>query len=119
MYVVELPLDDDGDDTIAVQIREQDEGLIRVGRTGTRLATQASRSLGAMLDTVRPVAERFVESFRSMPDAPDEMTLEFGISLSAEADVVVARSAGEANFSVTLVWNDRTNPGDTNPGEGT
>ncbi|MFF4945495.1 MULTISPECIES: CU044_2847 family protein [Streptomyces] len=100
---VEVPLGDGSDETIRVQIREVDESLVRVGR-GDRSVARAGRSFGQMLDTVRPVAESFVGRFRGMANAPDEVTLEFGVSLSAEADVVIASTATAANFSVSLTW---------------
>lgn len=104
VQTVEVPLGDGSDDTIRVQIREVDEALVRVGRGGARAVTRAERSFGQMLDTVRPVAESFVGRFRGLANAPDEITLEFGVSLSAEADVVIASTATAANFSVSLTW---------------
>ncbi|OII65412.1 hypothetical protein BJP40_16990 [Streptomyces sp. CC53] len=101
---VEVPLGDGSDDTVLVQVREVDETLVRVGRGG-RSVVRAERSFGQMLDTVRPVAESFVGRFRDLANAPDEITLEFGVSLSAGADVVIASTATAANFSVTLTWN--------------
>ncbi|GGY99496.1 hypothetical protein CP967_04110 [Streptomyces nitrosporeus] len=101
---VEVPLGDGSDATVRVQIREVDETLVRVGRGGRSIA-RAERSLGQMLDTVRPVAESFVGRFTGLANAPDEITLEFGVSLSAEADVVIASTATAANFSVSLTWN--------------
>ncbi|MEU0955544.1 CU044_2847 family protein [Streptomyces niveus] len=112
VHTVEVPLSEGGDDVVRVQIREVDESLVRVGRGG-RTVARAERSLGQMLDTVRPVAESFVGRFRGMANAPDELTLEFGVSLSAEADVVIASTATAANFTVTLTWN-RSDPTDTN-----
>ncbi|MDX3077494.1 CU044_2847 family protein [Streptomyces sp. MI02-7b] len=104
VHTVEVPLGDGSDDVVRVQIREVDESLVRVGR-GSRAVVRAERTLGQMLDTVRPVADSFVGRFRGMANAPDEVTLEFGVSLSAEADVVIASTATAANFSVTLTWN--------------
>ncbi|MFB8348734.1 CU044_2847 family protein [Streptomyces niveus] len=112
VHTVEVPLSEGGDDVVRVQIREVDDSLVRVGRGG-RTVARAERSLGQMLDTVRPVAESFVGRFRDMANAPDELTLEFGVSLSAEADVVIASTATAANFTVTLTWN-RSDPADTN-----
>ncbi|WP_381790365.1 CU044_2847 family protein [Streptomyces niveus] len=71
---------------------------------GSRSVARAERSFGEMLDTVRPAAESFVGRFRELSSAPDEITLEFGVSLSAEADVVIASTATAANFSVSLTW---------------
>ncbi|NML52555.1 hypothetical protein HHL19_17970 [Streptomyces sp. R302] len=103
VHTVEVPLEDSGGETVRVQIREVDEALVRVGRGGRSIA-RAERSFGQMLDTVRPVAESFVGRFRELANAPDEITLEFGVSLSAEADVVIASTATAANFSVSLTW---------------
>ncbi|MGW6602948.1 CU044_2847 family protein [Streptomyces sp. NPDC055036] len=75
-----------------------------------RSVARAQRSFGEMLDTVRPVAESFVGRFRGLANAPDEITPEFGVSLSAEADVVIASIATAANFSVTLTWNRSNDP---------
>ncbi|WP_424862753.1 CU044_2847 family protein [Streptomyces sp. MMS24-I29] len=110
VHTVEVPLGDGGDEAIRVQIREVDETLVRVGRGGRSVA-RAERSFGQMLDTVRPVAESFVGRFRGLANAPDEITLEFGVSLSAEADVVIASTATAANFSVSLTWH-RSDAGD-------
>lgn len=104
VHTVELPLGDGSDEAIRVQIREVDDSLVRVGRGG-RSVVRAERSFGQMLDTVRPVAESFVGRFRGLTNAPDEITLQFGVSLSAAADVVIASTATAANFSVTLTWN--------------
>ncbi|MFG3257987.1 CU044_2847 family protein [Streptomyces sp. NPDC048172] len=106
MHVVEIPLEGgDGGDVVRVEIRDTGKGgPVPVGRGGERVAARASRSLGAMLGTVAPVAQSFVERFRELPDPPDEMTVDFGVTLSAQADLVVANSAAEANFSVSLTW---------------
>ncbi|MFI1225584.1 MULTISPECIES: CU044_2847 family protein [unclassified Streptomyces] len=116
---VELPLEDGSDEMIRVQIREVDESLVRVGR-GDRSVARAERSFGQMLDTVRPVAESFVGRFRGLANAPDEITLEFGVSLSAEADVVIASTATAANFSVSLTWHkgDTVDPNEPVPAVG-
>ncbi|MDI9888598.1 CU044_2847 family protein [Streptomyces sp. HNM0645] len=103
VHTVEVPLGDGSDASVRIQIREVDETLVRVGRGGRSIA-RAERSLGQMLDTVRPVAESFVGRFRDLANAPDEITLAFGVSLSAEADVVIASTATAANFSVSLTW---------------
>ncbi|MEU1021033.1 CU044_2847 family protein [Streptomyces sp. NPDC005904] len=118
VHTVEVPLGEGSDESVRVQIREVDETLVRVGRGGRPIA-RAERSFGQMLDTVRPVAESFVGRFRGLSNAPDEITLEFGVSLSAEADVVIASTATAANFSVSLTWNRsdaRDSNGDTSQG---
>ena len=105
MYVVEVPIGGRTDgDVVLVQVREVEEGLVRVGRSGQRVIATASRSFDTMLDTVRPVADSLVNTFRGLAHAPDAITVDFGVSLSAEADVVVASATTEANFAVSLTW---------------
>lgn len=41
--------------------------------------------------------------------APDELQVQFGIRLTGETDAVIAKSAAECNFQLTLTWKDRKN----------
>ncbi|MFD7827295.1 CU044_2847 family protein [Kitasatospora sp. NPDC059803] len=105
-YFVELPVGSvsDGQDVVRVEIEQVGEGLVQVARPG-QVVARATRSLGDMLAGVRPVAQDFIEGFRGLAHAPDEISIEFGLSLSAEADVVISSTAAEANFKVSLTWN--------------
>ncbi|MFC6136450.1 CU044_2847 family protein [Streptomyces spororaveus] len=91
-------------DVVRVEVVETGEdGLVRVARPGQVMA-RASRSLAEMVTGIRPVAQSFVDGFRGIPQAPDELNLEFGLSISAEADVVISSTAAEANFKISLTW---------------
>ncbi|MFE4632535.1 CU044_2847 family protein [Streptomyces sp. NPDC056773] len=106
MYHVELPVDVDGgvQDVVRVEISPAGaDELVRVARPG-QVVARATRSLGEMVAGIRPVAQGFVAGFRGMVHAPDELTLEFGLSLSAEADVIISSTAAQANFRVSLTW---------------
>ncbi|MFB7253982.1 CU044_2847 family protein [Streptomyces nojiriensis] len=103
---MELPIGgaDGPPDVVLVEVVETGEdGLVRVARPGQVMA-RASRSLGEMVTGIRPVAQSFVDGFRGMAQAPDELNLEFGLSISAEADVVISSTAAEANFKISLTW---------------
>ncbi|MEU9707576.1 CU044_2847 family protein [Streptomyces sp. NPDC047967] len=104
-YLVELPVcgTDGRTEVVKVRVEAEGEGLVRVARPG-QVVARATRSLGEMVTSVRPVAQNFVDGFRGMADGPDEISVEFGLSLSAEADVVISSSSAEANFTVSLVW---------------
>ncbi|MFJ7985802.1 CU044_2847 family protein [Streptomyces sp. NPDC096351] len=112
-HVVEVPLGD-GQDVVRVQVEEPDEAVVRVGRGG-RAAVRAEESLDRMLDVVRPVADAFVGRCRDMARQPDEATLEFGMSLSADAKILIAGSSATANFSVSLTWRGDTAAGEPAP----
>ncbi|MFE9427579.1 CU044_2847 family protein [Kitasatospora sp. NPDC006697] len=105
-YLVELPIGGAGGATELLKVEVEpagSDGLVQVARPGQVIA-RATRSLGEMLAGIRPVAENFVSTFRGMVHAPDEVSMEFGLSLSAAADVVISSTAAAANFKVTLTW---------------
>jgi hypothetical protein len=108
-YLVDLPVGAAGapGQTVSVQVEQVADGLVDVSRPGQAVA-RATRSLGEMLAGIRPVAESFLDGFAGMANAPDEIGLEYGLSLSADANLVIATTAAQANFKVTLTW--RTPP---------
>lgn len=110
-YLVELPVRgaNGSAHSVGVEIEQAADGLVDVSRRGQAVA-RATRSLGEMLGGIRPVAESFLTSFADMPDAPDEINLEFGLSLSADANLVVATTAAQANFKVALTWRRTAEP---------
>lgn len=121
VFHVELPIGGAGgpQDVVRVEVVETGEdGLVRVARPGQVMA-RASRSLAEMVTGIRPVAQSFVDGFRGMARAPDELNLEFGVSISAEADVVISSTAAEANFKISLTWTRAPSDGVTaDPGSG-
>ena len=104
-YLVELPVATANQTpyVVKVAIEGDEEGLVEVARPG-QVVARATRSLGEMLGGIRLVAQNFVDGFADMPDAPDEIGVEFGLSLSGEADVVISKTAAAANFKVSLTW---------------
>ncbi|MFI0713748.1 CU044_2847 family protein [Streptomyces inhibens] len=111
-YVVELPLDGSGDgadQVVKVEVQEQpSDGLVKVSRPG-QVVARATRSMGEMLSGVRPVAQQLVNTFGEMARGPQEITVEFGLSLSAEADIVISSSTAQAHFTVVLKWDHSGN----------
>ena len=103
-YLVEVPTADGA--VVSVAVGEADEGVVRAARPG-QVVARASRTLDDMVAGLRPVVETFAAQFRSLADVPDQITVQFGVTLSTSADVVIASAATGANFAVTLNW---TNP---------
>lgn len=99
--LIEVPLDDGG--VVLVEVEEHEDGIVRAARPREVVAT-AAESLQASLDRIRPVAEALVGKLRNLADRPEEITVEFGITWSAQAGVIVAQAASEANFKVALRW---------------
>ncbi|WP_329166950.1 hypothetical protein OHB49_42760 (plasmid) [Streptomyces sp. NBC_01717] len=90
-------------DVVQVQIEEVPDGLVEVARPG-QVVARATRSLNDMLAGIRPIAENFVAAFRDMPDGPDEIGVQFSLAFTADADLVISRTTGQAGITVTLTW---------------
>ncbi|MEV8090489.1 CU044_2847 family protein [Streptomyces nigra] len=122
--------------TAITSIRLDDGSLLRVETTAPATAIPASEdvyepirrprpaddaagaadTLRAAVDRVRPAVQDIVDSLRSMPRRPDRITLEFGVKVTAEAGVVVARSTAEAHFTVGVEWDTTGGTGSSDAG---
>lgn len=99
--LVEFPLEEGG--SILVQIDEPDTGgTIRAGRDET--IEKAKDTFEDALNRVLPAAKSVVEKLQSMASRPDEIEVNFGITLSAKAGAFVASTGADANFGVTVHW---------------
>lgn len=105
-YLMEVPLETGG--RLLVQASEEDlpGGLELAARRPSEILARAAQPLEQALDELRPAVEAVRRRLSTM--APDEVTVEFGIVLGAEAGVVVAKGTTEVHFTVTLTWK----PGD-------
>jgi hypothetical protein len=110
-YLVELPVTaQDGSATVVkVEVSGPADGLVKAARPG-QVVARAARSMEDMLAGVRPIAQSFVDSFGEMTRAPEEIQVEFGVSLSIDADLIITSTAAEAAFSVSLTWKNPDTP---------
>jgi hypothetical protein len=100
----------DGDQMVLVEVSEQDgEGWSRVSRTGD-LAQATAKSLREAMIGIKPAVSTILAELRDGVEVPDCVTLAFGVKLAAEAGVVVARTATEAHFTVTVEWRRSDQP---------
>jgi hypothetical protein len=84
-----------------VEVEEDAFGLESIARDDAGIA-EAGERLEDAIAKARPTIHAVVEALREL--APDEHQIEFGIKLSAEAGVVVAKTSVEGHFTVTLRW---------------
>jgi hypothetical protein len=101
--LVEFPLQDGG--SVLVQVDDVAAGPVTRGR-GDRsvVSEQARHTFEDAISRVQPAAQSLVSRLRAVADAPDEVGLEFGLELSAEAGAFIASASSTANFKVTLTW---------------
>jgi hypothetical protein len=99
--LVAVPLEEG--EAILVEVDDTGDGIVRAARPGEVVAT-LNESFEAALARLQPLAQAIVSRFRDLAERPDEVGVEFGVKLSADAGLVVAHSSGEANFKITLQW---------------
>lgn len=78
--------------------------VLRGGLSSEAVVTRAGESFEAVVQRAQPAAAAVLNAVRSGPHPPAEVTVEFGLQLSAELGAVIASSAIQANFTVTLTW---------------
>jgi len=106
--LVDFPLENGGSVIVEVEDRSTPRDEVRRGFGAAdgpaEIAARAGETLETAFGRIQPAAGAMVSRLRGLADAPEEIEVEFGIQLSAEVGVIVAHTAGEANFRVTLRW---------------
>ncbi|MFH9299506.1 CU044_2847 family protein [Streptomyces sp. NPDC017520] len=77
-------------------------GVEAVG-LGARIVEQAGRTLNEAFAPLVPVLSGLHDQVTSLPRKPEELTVEFGVKLTAGLKLAVV-SGGEANFNVSATW---------------
>jgi Trypsin-co-occurring domain 1 len=101
--LIEFPLDAGGSVLVEIEEIEPEGGVIRAARPA-ELATKAIQTFESALETIKPAAGTIIAKLRSLSEPPDEVGVEFGIKLSADAKAYIASVGAEANYKVTLTW---------------
>jgi hypothetical protein len=101
-YLIEFPLDGGG--RMLVQASDEDlPGDLELAalRPG-EIAVRASETVEQAIDQLKPAIDAVVGRLRAM--SPDEVAVEFGIVLGAEAGAVIAKGHADVHFTVTATW---------------
>lgn len=101
-YVIEIPVEAGG--RLLVQASEDElpgELELAALRPGDVVA-RTRESVEAAIDQIKPAINAVAGRLKAM--AADEVSVEFGIVLGAEAGAVIAKGTAEVHFTVTLNW---------------
>jgi len=93
--------------SVLVEVADDAAGPVTRGGRTEDLVTSAGSSLEQALDQLGPIVKGVVSRLREAADWPDDVEVEFAIKLSADANVIIARTGGEANFRISLHWTRR------------
>ena len=104
--LVEFP--SENGDVIMVETEDlgSTNGTTRRGLSSSAVVERAQTSFEEALEKAQPIATGLIGRLRNIADSPDEVQVEFGLTLSANVGVVlVAGGSAGANYKVTLKWN--------------
>jgi hypothetical protein len=102
--MIEVPLESGGSMLMEVELDESEQqGMVPAARG--KLATEATQTFEEALEQIKPGADSIVDKLRGMSAQPDEISVTFGLKMSATAGAFIAASGVEANFTVLLKWN--------------
>ena len=92
--------------TFLVEVDEPESSAVeRVSVDAGKLVYDAKETLESALDKVKPVAATIVQKMQSGLTTPaDEVSVTFGLKLSADAGVIFGSVGGEVTFDVSLTW---------------
>jgi hypothetical protein len=84
---------------------EQLPGELRLAAsqaTPGEVVAKAKQSLEQALDQLQPAMSAVLARLKAV--SPDEVVVEFGLTLGAETGIVVAKGTSEVHFTVSLTW---------------
>ena len=102
--LVEFGLNDGG--TILVEVHEATSAAGPVTRdlNGNKVTERAQLTFEGAVERVEPAAQAIITRLRGMAQAPDEVQIEFGLDLHAEAGAFIAAASATANFKIAMTW---------------
>jgi hypothetical protein len=100
--VIEVPLAEGG--SILVEVDDATDEPVLRGRRGPGSPPPLEEPLEQVLAGLGPATRAVLSQLRSLADSPHEIEVEFAVKLTADANIVIARTGGEANFRVALRW---------------
>ncbi len=89
---------------VLVEIAPDHSDPVTRGARGRDVVTKTEERLERVLGSIGPTVSGIVSELREVSSWPDDIEVEFSIGISADANAIIARTGGEANFRVLLRW---------------
>jgi hypothetical protein len=93
----------DSGGAVLVEVADDEPGIEQAARVD-ELVVKARVSLEDALDQVRAFANATLGKVQDLVQQPEQIEVEFGIRLNAEAGAVIARTQAEGHLQVKLTW---------------
>jgi hypothetical protein len=125
--LVQVPLDGGG--TLLVRLPDDAGGVnavlpgpvtrsgpVRAGRLQERVEDVVAEASVTLRDALEPLTQMSRQVLEQLAESqPDEITVDFGIELTAEAGAVLTKAGVGCHFAVSLKWKRAEEP---KPGDG-
>ena len=100
--LIEFPLEDGR--SIVMEVDETHSGVIQASRGPGEIVGKATQTFEAAMDRIKPTARTIISKLRELKDSPDEVSIEFGLTFSVQAGVIITGIESEATLKVSLTW---------------
>jgi hypothetical protein len=90
--------------TVLVEVASDPRDVVTRGGRAETSVIEARESLERVLGQLGPAVRGIVSQLREAADWPHEVEIEFAVKVSADANLIIARAGGEANFRIALRW---------------
>ncbi|WP_345148745.1 CU044_2847 family protein [Arthrobacter ginkgonis] len=89
--------------TVLVEV-EEGPGVVTRGGGRGEVFKQAQQTFEEAVSRIQPAVQGVINQMLSLTHRPDEVCVEFGLDLHAQAGAFIAAAGATANFTVTLTW---------------
>ncbi|WP_017591220.1 CU044_2847 family protein [Nocardiopsis potens] len=72
--------------------------------SGRDILRDSDQTIQRILGRVRDLSALVVREMRGVAAEADELSVQLGMKISAEADVFLAKATGESSIQVTITW---------------
>ncbi|MFJ7206809.1 CU044_2847 family protein [Streptomyces sp. NPDC098789] len=90
--------------TVLIEVRDPPSAMVTRGLRDTGVTERAQKTFEEAVRCARPAVEGVVAQLRAIAETPDEIHVEFGLDLHAEAGAFIAAASTTANFTVAVTW---------------
>ncbi|MES5825379.1 CU044_2847 family protein [Streptomyces sp. RG80] len=82
------------------------EGIAGVTPTGqgARVGTLATNALRTVLSPLGPVLQQVHDAVRSIPDPPQELSVDFGVQIGQDLKIGIVGANGQASMTISATW---------------
>lgn len=98
------------DDTPVLVELKRRRGEQEVAINAKEILEKSTEALNNAMAAIYGMSCRVIDTVRALPpiERPSEVELEFGLLLTTDANAFVINAGAEAQFKVTLRWQERT-----------